>query len=60
MGARVEQQAFAKNGLNFVLENYLPDKLTALPAATATHAGTRPHAVDNPPLTGQEIYVDNT
>jgi len=27
MGVRVEQQAFAKHGLNFVLENYLPDKL---------------------------------
>jgi DNA topoisomerase-6 subunit A len=27
MGVRVEQQAFAKHGLNFVLERYLPDKL---------------------------------
>jgi len=27
MGVRVEQQAFAKHGLNFVLEDYLPDKL---------------------------------
>jgi DNA topoisomerase-6 subunit A len=27
MGVRVEQQAFAKHGLNFVLEEYLPDKL---------------------------------
>ncbi|MDI6774966.1 MAG: DNA topoisomerase IV subunit A [Verrucomicrobiota bacterium] len=27
MGARVEQQAFAKHGLNFVLDKYLPDKL---------------------------------
>jgi DNA topoisomerase VI subunit A len=27
MGVRVEQQAFAKHGLNFVLEQYLPDKL---------------------------------
>jgi len=27
MGVRVEQQAFAKHGLNFVLEHYLPDKL---------------------------------
>jgi DNA topoisomerase-6 subunit A len=27
MGVRVEQQAFAKHGLNFVLEKYLPDKL---------------------------------
>jgi DNA topoisomerase-6 subunit A len=26
MGVRVEQQAFAKHGLNFVLERYLPDK----------------------------------
>lgn len=27
MNVRVEQQAFAKHGLNFVLDNYLPDKL---------------------------------
>ncbi len=27
MGVRVEQQAFAKHSLNFVLENYLPQKL---------------------------------
>lgn len=27
MGVRIEQQAFAKHGLNFVLENYLPEKL---------------------------------
>ena len=27
MGVRVEQQAFAKHGLNYVLERYLPDKL---------------------------------
>ena len=27
MGVRIEQQAFAKHGLNFVLEQYLPDKL---------------------------------
>ncbi|MCA1810326.1 MAG: DNA topoisomerase IV subunit A [Lentisphaerae bacterium] len=27
MGVRVEQQAFAKHGLNFVLEEYLPEKL---------------------------------
>lgn len=27
MGVRVEQQAFAKHGLNFVLDTYLPDKL---------------------------------
>jgi len=27
MGRRVEQQAFAKHGLNFVIEKYLPDKL---------------------------------
>jgi len=27
MGVRVEQQAFAKHGLNFVLEEYLPKKL---------------------------------
>ncbi len=27
LGVRVEQQAFAKHGLNFVLEQYLPDKL---------------------------------
>ena len=27
MGVRIEQQAFAKHGLNFVLDNYLPEKL---------------------------------
>ncbi len=27
MGARVEQQAFAKHSLNFVIERYLPEKL---------------------------------
>jgi DNA topoisomerase-6 subunit A len=27
MGVRIEQQAFAKHGLNFVLEVYLPEKL---------------------------------
>jgi DNA topoisomerase-6 subunit A len=27
LGVRVEQQAFAKHGLNFVLDTYLPDKL---------------------------------
>ena len=27
MGVRVEQQAFAKHGLNFVMDTYLPDKL---------------------------------
>ena len=27
LGQRVEQQAFAKHGLNFVLETYLPEKL---------------------------------
>ena len=27
MGVRVEQQAFAKHGLNYVLEKYLPEKL---------------------------------
>lgn len=27
MGVRIEQQAFAKHGLNFVLETYLPEKL---------------------------------
>jgi DNA topoisomerase-6 subunit A len=27
MGVRIEQQAFAKHGLNYVLEQYLPDKL---------------------------------
>ncbi len=27
MGVRVEQQAFAKHGLNFVLDKYLPDKI---------------------------------
>jgi DNA topoisomerase-6 subunit A len=27
MGVRIEQQAFAKHGLNFVLEHYLPEKL---------------------------------
>ncbi|MFT5239947.1 MAG: DNA topoisomerase-6 subunit A [Candidatus Promineifilaceae bacterium] len=29
MGVRIEQQAFAKHGLNFVLEEYLPRKLKA-------------------------------
>jgi len=29
MGQRVEQQAFAKHGLNFVIEVYLPQKLSA-------------------------------
>jgi len=29
LGRRVEQQAFAKHGLNFVIERYLPDKLAA-------------------------------
>jgi len=29
MGVRVEQQAFAKHGLNMVLEKYLPEKLAA-------------------------------
>jgi DNA topoisomerase-6 subunit A len=29
MGVRIEQQAFAKHGLNFVLERYLPEKLRA-------------------------------
>jgi DNA topoisomerase-6 subunit A len=28
IGQRVEQQAFAKHGLNFVLEHYLPEKLS--------------------------------
>ena len=28
-GQRVEQQAFAKHGLNFVIETYLPEKLAA-------------------------------
>jgi DNA topoisomerase-6 subunit A len=32
MGVRVEQQAFAKHGYNFVLETYLPEKL-AKPSA---------------------------
>ena len=27
MGVRIEQQAFAKHGLNFVLDRYLPEKL---------------------------------
>ncbi|MDD4872586.1 MAG: DNA topoisomerase IV subunit A [Kiritimatiellae bacterium] len=27
MGVRIEQQAFAKHGLNYVLEKYIPDKL---------------------------------
>lgn len=27
MGVRIEQQAFAKHGLNFVLETYLPEKI---------------------------------
>ncbi len=27
LGVRIEQQAFAKHGLNFVLEKYLPEKL---------------------------------
>lgn len=27
LGVRIEQQAFAKHGLNFVLETYLPEKL---------------------------------
>lgn len=27
MGVRIEQQAFAKHGLNFVMETYLPEKL---------------------------------
>jgi len=27
MGVRIEQQAFAKHGLNFVLEQYLPEKM---------------------------------
>jgi DNA topoisomerase-6 subunit A len=27
MGVRIEQQAFAKHGLNYVLEKYLPEKL---------------------------------
>jgi len=27
MGVRIEQQAFAKHGLNYVLEHYLPEKL---------------------------------
>jgi DNA topoisomerase-6 subunit A len=27
MGVRIEQQAFAKHGLNYVLEDYLPEKL---------------------------------
>ena len=29
MGQRVEQQAFAKHGLNFVIDTYLPEKLAA-------------------------------
>jgi DNA topoisomerase VI subunit A len=27
MGVRVEQQAFAARGLNYVMETYLPEKL---------------------------------
>ena len=27
MGGRIEQQAFAKHGLNFVLEHDLPEKI---------------------------------
>ena len=27
MGVRIEQQAFAKHGLNYVLEKYLPKKI---------------------------------
>ena len=27
MGVRAEQQAFAKWGLNFVIEEYLPEKI---------------------------------
>ncbi len=27
LGVRVEQQPFAKQGLNFVMDMYLPDKL---------------------------------
>jgi DNA topoisomerase VI subunit A len=27
MGTRAEQQALAKHGLNFVISNYLPEKL---------------------------------
>jgi DNA topoisomerase VI subunit A len=27
MGVRIEQQAFAKHGLNYILEDYLPEKL---------------------------------
>ena len=27
LGVRIEPQAFAKHGLNYVLEDYLPDKL---------------------------------
>ena len=27
MGVRIEQQAFAKHGLNYVLEKYLPEKI---------------------------------
>ena len=29
MGKRAEQQAFAKSGLNYVIETYLPEKLAA-------------------------------
>jgi DNA topoisomerase-6 subunit A len=32
MGVRVEQQAFAKHGYNFVLETYLPEKLANIKA----------------------------
>ena len=31
MGVRVEQQAFAKHGLDFVVKKYLPDKLKNVP-----------------------------
>jgi DNA topoisomerase-6 subunit A len=27
LGQRVEQQAFAKHGLNYVIDTYLPEKL---------------------------------
>jgi DNA topoisomerase-6 subunit A len=27
MGVRAEQQALAKHGLNYVIDNYLPEKL---------------------------------
>ncbi|MFH1532207.1 MAG: hypothetical protein ABIK09_15890 [Pseudomonadota bacterium] len=29
MGVRVEQQAFAARGLNYVMDTYLPEKLAA-------------------------------